>query len=175
MQNNKLRNGVVFAVIFLFIGIAIQPTIAVNPISSKEREDCNICPKVSNLHRIYLKNLSKRIEVLNNKLSVLPKHYSVIAEKYQDLVDRITSNKEINKKLNSIASKEDNPIICRILWRALGVFVGPMVTLDRILTSFEGSKLWNIIEPLFYLAITVQTIICDNILNMIYKYDCDST
>lgn len=173
MQNKKFRKGLVFAIIFLFIGITIQQTIAVNPMSSKGREDCNICPKLSNLHRMYLKNLSKRLEVLNNKLSGLSKHYSEIAEKYQDLLERITTNKEGNKKLTPIASREDNPIICRILWRALGVFIVPMITLEKILTSFEDSKLYNILEPIFYLAITVQTIICDNILDMIYKYDCD--
>ena len=102
MQNNMFRKGVVLAVIFLFVGIAIQPTIAVNPISYKGEEDCNICPKVSNLHLIDLKNLIKRLEILNNKLLVMSKLNPEVEEKYQELSDRITILPESIGRLKSL-------------------------------------------------------------------------
>ena len=45
----------------LFLGLAINPAVAVNPISSDSNDDCEICPKVSNLDRItILKEVSKK-------------------------------------------------------------------------------------------------------------------
>ena len=79
------RNGLVVGVILLFIGISIQPVVAVNPISSDNEEDCNICPKIS-------------------KLQVL--------EKYQKLFDKITTFTEMNKE---VKPDYPYPIICNIL------------------------------------------------------------
>ncbi len=145
MKQRMLNRELVVGVILLFIGIAVQPSIAVIPISSDNEEDCNICHPFSNLQEI---------------------------EKYKELSNRFITLKEMNRKINPITPREDNQTICKILWLVLGVFVGPMITLDKIITSFEGSKLWNILEPIFYLSITVITVLCDNILNMIYEFDC---
>ena len=135
----------VVGITILFLGLSINPAIAVNHISSDNADDCNICPKVSKLQGV---------------------------EKYKELSDRITTLKEMNKKINHITPREDNQTICNILWIVLGVYVGPMITLDKILTSFKGSKLWNILEPIFYLSITVLSVICDIIANKIYEFDC---
>jgi len=135
----------VVGITILFLGVSINPAIAVNPISSDNEDDCSICHPISNLQEI---------------------------EKYKELSNRFTTLKEMNKKINPITPREDNQTICKILWIVLGVFVGPIITLDKILTSFEGSKFWNILEPVFYLSITVITVLCNNILNMIYEFDC---
>jgi hypothetical protein len=72
-------------VILLFVGVAVQPSIAINPISSDNEDDCSICPKVSKLKEL---------------------------GKYQELFDRITTLKEMNKE---IKPDYPYPIICNIL------------------------------------------------------------
>jgi len=145
MRTSFGKNGLAVGVILLFIGVTVQPAIAVNPISSDNEENCNICPKISKLQ---------------------------LVEKYQELSDSITTFTEMNKKINPVTTREDNQTICKILWIVLGVFVGPLIILDKILTSFEGTKLWNILEPIFYLFITLLTVLSDIITDKIYKFDC---
>ena len=96
----------------LFLGVSINPAIAVNPKSSDNEEDCSICPKVSKLHLIGLKNLLNRVETLNDKLSVISKPHPEVAKRYQELFDRITTLKEINTELKS---DTPYPIFCNIL------------------------------------------------------------
>ena len=67
MRTYCLKNGLVVGVILLFIGIAIQPAIAVNPISTDNEDDCDICPKISNLHLVRLRSLINRVETPDNK------------------------------------------------------------------------------------------------------------
>jgi len=62
---------IVVGITILFLGLAINPAIAVNPISSDNEDDCNICPKVSNLQ---------------------------VVEKYRELSDRINTLPEIEDK-----------------------------------------------------------------------------
>ena len=101
MKERMLSKGLAVGVILLFIGISIQPAIAVNPISIDSEEDCDICPSVSKKHMIGLKSLINRGETLNNKLSVVSKHSSEVTDKYQELSDRIITLKEMNKIFNS--------------------------------------------------------------------------
>ena len=146
--SNTIYKTLVFAIILLFIGVGIQPAIAITPKPSDIEDNCDLCP------------------FINNKYN--PK----VEEKNQELSDKLAIIKEMNKKIDSFTPREDNQTICRILWIVLGVFVGPMIILDKILTSFEGSVLWNLLEPIFYLSITVLTYLSDVILNMIYKFHC---
>jgi len=96
----------------LFLGLAIQPSIAVNPISADNEDDCSICPKVSSLHLVGLKDLINRVETLNNKLSVGVKHNPDVAEKYQELSEGITTLTKMSKESKP---DKDYPIICDIL------------------------------------------------------------
>ena len=77
----------VVGITILFLGLTINPAVAVNPIPSDNEEDCDICPKVDNLQ---------------------------LGEKYQELFDRITTLKEMNKEYESGLSW-DFPIIRGIL------------------------------------------------------------
>ena len=94
----RIKNGLVVGVILLFIGVGIQPAMAVNPDTSDSEDDCNLCPKVSSLHLVRLKSLLNRIEKYDNILSVLSKKYPEVAEKYQELLERITTFKEMNQE-----------------------------------------------------------------------------
>ena len=85
MKTCCVKNGLGVVVILLFIGVAVQPVIAVNPISSDNEEDCSVCPKVSKQQEL---------------------------GKYQELFDRITTLGEMNQGLKS---DREHPIICNIL------------------------------------------------------------
>jgi len=92
---------IVVGITTLFLGLAIQPSIAVNPISSENEDDCSICPKVSKPHLVRLKRLLDRFEKYNERLSVISKHNPEVEGKYQELSDRINPLSEMNKILNS--------------------------------------------------------------------------
>ena len=115
MRTCCVKNGLVMVVILLFVGVAVQPAIAVNPIYSDNEDNCNICPKVSKLHLVRLKSLIKRVEILNNKLSVMSKHNPEVADKYKELSDRITTLTDINKEVKTDATSWDFPIFCKFL------------------------------------------------------------
>ena len=80
----------VIGITALFLGLAIQPSIAITPTSSEGEDDCNLCPKVSSLHLVGLKSLLNRMEKYDNLLSLLSKHNPEVAEKYQKFSDRNT-------------------------------------------------------------------------------------
>ena len=49
MKTSCVKNGLAVGVILLFIGVAVQPAIAVNPISSDNEENCNCNFKFNNI------------------------------------------------------------------------------------------------------------------------------
>ena len=102
----------------MFTGIAIQPAIAVNPISGDNEDDCDICPKVSKIHLVRLKSLLNRVETLNNKLLVMSKLNPEIVVKYQELFDFKWDNE------NNDTTRWCFPILCMFL--AFPSFVGFM-------------------------------------------------
>jgi hypothetical protein len=99
----RIKNGLVMVVFLLFVGVAVQPSIAVNPISSDNKEDCNLCPKVSKPYLVRVKRLLNRLET------------PIFKEKYQELSDRIITLKEMNKEIKQDVQR-GNPIICLTLW-----------------------------------------------------------
>ena len=113
MRTSCVKNGLVMVVILLFVGVAVQPGIAVNLISTDNEEDCDICPKVSKTHLVRLKSLIDKVETLNNNISLMSRLNPEVVEKYQELYERITTLKEMNQIL-----KPDYPypIICNILF-----------------------------------------------------------
>ena len=89
MRNDCCKKALVVGVIFLFIGVGVQPVFAKNTIktTSETLEDCE-CQPISN-HNL------NRLE----KLSILSKNNPEISEKFEELSNRITTLKEINEKL----------------------------------------------------------------------------
>jgi hypothetical protein len=92
-KNPVLYKTLVVGVIILFIGIGIQPAIAVTP-NTSDSNDCDICPSIE--------DLIDRKDV----------------KKYQELLDKINSLKEENDGLNSDTIL-DYPIICFILLKVV--------------------------------------------------------
>ncbi len=151
----------------LFLGVSINPAIAVNPISSDNEEDCDICPKVSNLQAVRLKSLINRVKTFNNKLSVMSKYTPEVAEKYQELFDRITTLLRMNKEL-----KPDNPIICKFLWKLITFFISIFIPLENLFDELLENKNLILYYILFIstIPISVFYIIVANL--FVDVFDC---
>ena len=101
MPNNKIwKKSLVVGIIVLFIGVGFQPAFA-NEVSitnkSEVEEDCD-CQPVSNLHLIRLERMLNRLEIHTKILSVISKYNSEIAEKYQEISNRILTLVSINEE-----------------------------------------------------------------------------
>jgi len=88
MNQRIICKTLAVAVIILFFGLAIQPSVADAIDIIESEEQCDICPSV--------KDLVDSEEI----------------EKYQELLDKINSYKERNKELDT---DRGNQIICDIL------------------------------------------------------------
>lgn len=153
----RIKNGLVVGVVLLFIGVAIQPAIAVNPISSDNDDECNLCAKkVSKSQLALLKNSLNRIEKYDIQLSALSKLKPEVAEEYQELSDRITTFTETSKEFNF---DWDFPIICKILaYLSLPFFIVSYILYPILLRIPDGSLLWYLwipIELLLFFPVTV--------------------
>jgi hypothetical protein len=113
----KLRNSgkiLAVAVILLFIGAVIQPTLAVIPDTSDSGNDCYICAKkLSKTHLVLIQSLLVRLENYDNELSVLIKSNPKIGEIHEELFNTLINVKEFVIK-NIIYW--DFPIICPLLF-----------------------------------------------------------
>ena len=81
-KNPVLYKSLVVGVIVLFIGVGINPAVAVTPDNSNNRDDCELCPKVSN-------QLNDELEVIINRLLSIIKYYPITDEEQQELSDSI--------------------------------------------------------------------------------------
>jgi hypothetical protein len=104
----RIKNGLVVGVILLFIGVAVQPSIADNPISSDNVEDCSICPKVSTRLIVRLKSIFDRFEMYDNIQYIISKNHPKIIDIYQKIYYKIS---EYNQ--NNGNGRES---LCNLLW-----------------------------------------------------------
>jgi len=118
-----------------------------NTSESDSDDDCNLCPKVSNLHLVRLKSLFNRLGKYNNKLSIVSKLNLELEEKYQEISNSITTLIEMNKELNP---NGEYPNICYII----AIIALPFFTVwDEVLMPIwdkidEYSLLGRLIFPL---------------------------
>jgi hypothetical protein len=125
----------VVGITILFLGLSIQPSIAVKPISSDNEDDCSICPKISKLKEL---------------------------GKYQELFDRTTTLKEMNKELKS---DSDRPIICAIL----DFLLIPMDILYELINLLQD---FTLISLSLASIILIGIISWSVILLIAYGFDC---
>ena len=136
---------IAIGITILFLGIAINHAFADNPISSDNEEDCNLCvKKVSKPYLVLLKSLINRVETLDNKFSVISKYNPIVSQKYQELSNKITTIKEMNKGLKL---DRDNPIICTILMAILLPIVLLLELIESLGTSIISFVLSVILIP----------------------------
>ncbi|UCF49716.1 MAG: hypothetical protein JSU91_08205, partial [Thermoplasmatales archaeon] len=93
-----LYKTLVVGIIVLLLGIGIQPAIAnVSNISiSDSKDDCEICPKVSNKNLVLIKSLINRLEIFEKQLSVLSRFYPEFEDKYQEVSEAISTIQGLN-------------------------------------------------------------------------------
>ena len=150
-MNKKIL--IVVGITILFLGVGIQPAIAVTTNTSDIDDNCNLCPKVKKHNIVRLKSLLNRLDQYDNQLSALSKKYPEVAEKSQELSERITTIKEMNTKLNSITDWETTPALCLILIIIWGVSFG-LAGFFLILSNIFASLRINILMYMFgFLAI----------------------
>ena len=113
MKQRIICKTLAVAVILLFIGVGVQPAIAIIPDKSENDKDCNLCAEnVSNQHISRIKNLIDKIEENKNKVSILSKNNPEFNVKYKEVYTRFLVLKEISE--NNIFYW-NFPVICSLL------------------------------------------------------------
>jgi hypothetical protein len=110
----------VVGITILFLGLAIQPSIAVNPITSDNEDDCSICPKVSKLQVVRLKRLKDKLEI-NKGLKPYISGAKSICEFLYRIMKRFEPLGAIIEDL--YYNSEHNPISLQFFIACLGVAV----------------------------------------------------
>ena len=146
-MNSIFTQGLAVAVILLFIGIAIQPSVADANISDSE-DDCDICQKLSSLNFIRMKSLFDILETHDDRLSVISNINPKAAEKYSEVSYKIS---ELNQVLKTDKYKVDNgnETICNFLeplWWTLAIRA---IILFNMADSLMYSNSILFIIPLF--------------------------
>ena len=153
--SSMVYKTLVVGVIVLFIGVGIQPAIAVTPNTADSEEECNLCPKVSNLHLVLLERMLNRVETLTSKLSVVSKLNPLIEEKSQVLSDAITTFKEKSNEF-----KFERPLIIRRILCGIAFTIYSVVWLiGGVLSLIPGFD--EIIWPIMYATLVVTALICE--------------
>jgi hypothetical protein len=158
MKNSRLSKALAVAVIILFLGLAVQPSVAVQPDSEEREDDCNLCPKkVSKPHLERLTTLLDRLDKYDNQLSEQSKLYPELEEKYQDLSNRFTTLTLLNEilKLNSNWFLGWG-VICFFLFVATGILMLIQDILYHFIEIFPAlnelyEDIYNLNDELLYL------------------------
>ena len=61
MKKGLFKKGFVLGIIVLFIGISVQPAIAVTPKASISEDECDICPAINKIKSLVEKNENKKL------------------------------------------------------------------------------------------------------------------
>ena len=123
MRNVCFKKGLVVGVLILFLSVGLQPALA-NEVSitktSESKGDCG-CQPVNRAELLRVKLLLIRIEAITNVILSKFGHIPEVAEKCQEITNRIETFKEMNNELKLSSSLWDFQIICSILKNYFGV------------------------------------------------------
>jgi hypothetical protein len=118
-----MKGVLVIGIIFLFLGVAVQPAFAVDVSitkASESKDDCEICPKVSNQHIVLIKSLLNRLE----------------------------RSKEFNFDTSYLGSLD----ICDILYKIVSVLSIPLLFFASLSVLLaDNSVILNILQSIFML------------------------
>ncbi len=143
---------IAIGITFLFLGLAIQPSVAVQPDISVNDNDCNLClKKVSKTHFVLVKTLTRRLETYAKRLSLEYKDKPEVAEKYLELTSEISTLSEVNTYNE----------ICYKLWDVLLCLADILEFTIELENLFPHSFIWLIIlyPPRATLALTALVMI----------------
>ena len=173
MNKNLLSKTLVIGIIFLFIGVSVSSAISIDAkstISNNESvEDCG-CQDVSSQHLVRLERLLDRLEVSTKILLLLSKHNPEIAEKCQEMFDRITTITDKYEELKPKAPLDDYPIICAILE---SIFL-PVQQIGRRLSDL-GIYYYEypMIRTIIQLMLVPLGVYCWNVIKLGLLYECE--
>ena len=131
MKQRIICKTLAVAVILLFIGVGVQPAVAVTPDTSNSEDDCDICLSVEDL--------------IDNK----------DVDKYQELLDKINSLKGGDEELNY-----DGPI-CDLLGGIFERADNRILWLEELMYTFENHTILGVIfSCIFYLNLVLCLYAC---------------
>jgi hypothetical protein len=120
------------------------------------KDNCELCPKVSNQQINRLINLLDKLEKYDNQLLVLSKQYPELEDKYQKVSEITTDFKEINKGLKQVAKEETNLHFCDVLLPITAVLLLPYILYTL---SFRGNNDNPILRTILLPVVLVISII----------------
>jgi hypothetical protein len=144
-----LYKTLVVGVIFLFVGIGIQPAFADGSNFSDSDIGCNLCAeKVSKSHLGFINGLLNIIVKNENQLSTFSKQYPQIDEQYQELSNAITI---FSEEVNNIYRNGDSFIcaIIRVLCSPLARILNLLAPLPWYPSKYIIATLHSILSELY--------------------------
>jgi len=101
MKKNLLIKTLAVGIIFLFIGVAVSPSTAVN-IPNREKatlkENCD-CQTVDEINLIRLERVLDKLDRYSRISTFLLKQYPEISKEIEDISDKISTLKKMNDEL----------------------------------------------------------------------------
>jgi hypothetical protein len=153
MKEKMLYKTLVVGVIVLFVGMGVQPAVAVTPDTNESEDDCNLCAKkVSKSQLTLLENSLNRLEKYENQLSILSKQYPQFEEKYKEISKGMMSLREVNKELKS--DNFDINKFCYIAYYLIFILIAPAV----FYSTWDVNLFTNLLLP-FVIIISIPGLI----------------
>ena len=153
MRDRVFKKGLVAGIIVLFLGVGFQPAFA-NEISipeTSDNEDCE-CQGINRFELFRAKLLLIRLEVFTNILLSKFGHIPEIAEKCQEISNRITTLKVMNLEFKSYLHLSYETFICKLLEFIFDCIFSIYFTIKTIRDKFEDYPIiFNFFEKLLNL------------------------
>ena len=173
MQNSIVKKSMIFGIIFLFIGIGIQPVFAseiTNDTISDNIEDCNCQVDDNNLVRVErlfnrIESLLDRVEIFTNLIPLAYKDNPEVIKDFEELSEKINTFKEMKEEFNSDSAFLDDELICDILW---GIFYGAFNFTDFLASLMRNSVILTIL--LYPIGFTIALFGGSMVILMIIKF-----
>ena len=166
MKYNYKIKILVVGIIVLFLGVGFQPALA-NEISDVE-EDCG-CQPVSRVDLLKVKLLLIRLEAFTNVILSKYEHIPEIQEECGEILDRITSLREMNDEFESHLLLNDEHPWCKFLMPIGNTLTIIIFTLIDLTYYFENNPiLLKIIGFLGFSLLPLYT----TVLALVILYDC---
>lgn len=170
MQIRIIKKSLVIGIIFIFIGVGIQPAFAIDISNNKQaesEEDCK-CQVDDDYSLVRIKSLLNRaerlissVEIFTKLIPILSKDIPEVSEDFEELSEKITTFREKNEELKSATSGRDFPIICDILEILDKCVYWPLIIFEAQIEELpDGSLIGSFIKILygiFYILANILT------------------
>jgi len=121
MEKSRIKRGLVFGIILIFVGVVIKPAFAIDISTirfSENIKDCN-CQAADNFDFVIVKSLLNRAEMLLNKVDIITDLIAILSKNNPEIIEICQENKEICKEkleiINLSYLSGNSSIICSLL------------------------------------------------------------